>query len=83
MLHALEFLQKHRIAHRDVRSDNLLLNSLGVLKLSELPYWPIHDKRAEMVNLADFSNAVVLPKESSLRSDPAGVIFWQAPEMRS
>ncbi|EKM74923.1 hypothetical protein AGABI1DRAFT_47208 [Agaricus bisporus var. burnettii JB137-S8] len=64
VLQALEYLQENRIAHRDVRSDNLLLNSHGVVKLT------------------DFSNAVKLPKESSLRSDPAGVIFWQAPEMR-
>jgi len=35
VLLALEYLQKQRIAHRDVRSDNLLLNSHGVLKLSE------------------------------------------------
>lgn len=35
VLQALEFLQDHRIAHRDVRSDNLLVNSQGVLKLSE------------------------------------------------
>ncbi|KAF9451336.1 hypothetical protein P691DRAFT_724329 [Macrolepiota fuliginosa MF-IS2] len=64
VLHALAFLQENRIAHRDVRSDNLLLNSHGLLKLT------------------DFSNAVRLPPESSLRSDSAGVIFWQAPEMR-
>ncbi|KXN83996.1 Serine/threonine-protein kinase pakA [Leucoagaricus sp. SymC.cos] len=64
VLYALQYLQEHRIAHRDVRSDNLLLDSHGVLKLT------------------DFSNAVKLPPESSLRSDPAGVIFWQAPEMR-
>lgn len=64
VLHGLQYLQENRIAHRDVRSDNLLLNSHGILKLT------------------DFSNAVKLPAESSLRSDPAGVIFWQAPEMR-
>ncbi|KIK53365.1 hypothetical protein GYMLUDRAFT_179098 [Collybiopsis luxurians FD-317 M1] len=34
-LEALQFLRKHNLAHRDVRSDNLLLNSQGVLKLSD------------------------------------------------
>ncbi|KAF8064011.1 STE/STE20/PAKA protein kinase [Lyophyllum atratum] len=35
VLQALEYLQKQRIAHRDVRSDNLLLNSEGILKLTD------------------------------------------------
>jgi len=34
-LEALQFLRSHNIAHRDVRSDNLLLNSQGVLKLAD------------------------------------------------
>lgn len=34
VLLALQYLQDNRIAHRDVRSDNLLLNSHGILKLS-------------------------------------------------
>ncbi|KAF9073261.1 kinase-like protein [Rhodocollybia butyracea] len=35
MLEALQFLASHNIAHRDIRSDNLLLNSEGFLKLTE------------------------------------------------
>ncbi|KAJ7456908.1 hypothetical protein FB451DRAFT_1564329 [Mycena latifolia] len=35
MLLALDYLQRHNIAHRDLRSDNLLLNSEGVLKLTD------------------------------------------------
>ncbi|KAJ7145872.1 kinase-like domain-containing protein [Mycena epipterygia] len=65
MLQALDFLQKHNIAHRDLRSDNLLLNSEGVLKLT------------------DFSNAVLVTPEAPLSTDPAGVLYWQAPEVRS
>ncbi|KAF9262818.1 kinase-like protein [Marasmius fiardii PR-910] len=38
VLDALCFLQSHRIAHRDLRSDNLLLNSEGVLKLASFEY---------------------------------------------
>ncbi|CAL1698166.1 unnamed protein product [Somion occarium] len=62
---ALDFLRTRGIAHRDVRSDNLLLNSGGLVKL------------------ADFSNAVQVDKSSPHRTDPAGVVYWQAPEMRS
>ncbi|KAJ4486380.1 kinase-like protein [Lentinula aciculospora] len=35
ILEALQFLRSHNIAHRDVRSDNLLLNSQGILKLTD------------------------------------------------
>ncbi|KAF8836060.1 kinase-like protein [Paxillus ammoniavirescens] len=35
VLHGLEYLQKQYIAHRDVRSDNLLLNASGVVKLAD------------------------------------------------
>ncbi|KAI9454081.1 kinase-like domain-containing protein [Russula earlei] len=62
---ALSYLRKHHIAHRDVRSDNLLLSRSGVLKLS------------------DFSSAVRSPPGTHKRSDPVGVIYWQAPEMRT
>ncbi|KAJ7042838.1 kinase-like protein [Mycena alexandri] len=65
MLHALDYLQKHHIAHRDLRSDNLLLNREGVLKLT------------------DFSNAVVVTPDTPLSTEPVGVMFWQAPEVRS
>ncbi|KAJ7270709.1 kinase-like domain-containing protein [Mycena haematopus] len=65
MLQALDFLHKHRIAHRDLRSDNLLLNSQGFLKL------------------ADFSNAVGVTPENPLATDVVGVMYWQAPEVRS
>lgn len=63
-LTALVYLNKHGIAHRDVRSDNLLVNAQGVVKL------------------ADFSSAVQVPKAAPVRFDQAGVIYWQAPEMR-
>ncbi|KAK0189598.1 STE/STE20/PAKA protein kinase [Armillaria mellea] len=64
VLEALLYLQSHGIAHRDVRSDNLLLNSHGILKLT------------------DFSNATQTTSESSTCSDPVGVLYWQAPEVR-
>ncbi|KAH9966198.1 hypothetical protein BGW80DRAFT_1343403 [Lactifluus volemus] len=65
VLLALSYIHKHHIAHRDVRSDNLLLSRSGVLKL------------------ADFSMAVSSSPGTPKRSDPVGVIYWQAPEMRT
>ncbi|KAH7908680.1 kinase-like domain-containing protein [Hygrophoropsis aurantiaca] len=35
VLMALDYLQQQHIAHRDVRSDNLLLNSSGIVKLAD------------------------------------------------
>jgi len=65
VLLALEYLQSHHIAHRDLRSDNLLISGNGILKLT------------------DFSNAVQVQPHNPLRSDQVGVLYWQAPEMRS
>ncbi|KAH9852916.1 kinase-like protein [Lenzites betulinus] len=65
VLDALDYLQSRGIAHRDVRSDNLLVNTDGVVKV------------------ADFSNAVQVPRQSPMRTDQAGVPYWQAPEIRS
>jgi hypothetical protein len=62
---AMAYLQQKQIAHRDVRSDNFLINHDGVLKIT------------------DFSNAVQVTPESPTCSDDAGVIYWQAPEVRA
>ncbi|EJF57489.1 kinase-like protein [Dichomitus squalens LYAD-421 SS1] len=61
---ALCYLQSNCIAHRDVRSDNLLVDKDGVVKL------------------ADFSNAVQVTQSDPICCDPAGVPYWQAPEIR-
>jgi serine/threonine protein kinase len=74
----LEYLQTKCIAHRDVRSDNLLLNRDGVLKISQyfLCYYFF------VISLlrnrsADFSSAVKVTPENPMCSEPAGVIYWQ------
>lgn len=64
VLAALVYINKHGIAHRDIRSDNLLVNASGIVKL------------------ADFSSAVQVPRAAPVRFDQAGVIYWQAPEVR-
>jgi len=64
VLLALSYIRKHHIAHRDIRSDNLLVSRSGVLKLY------------------DFSTAVLSPPGTPKLTDPVGVLYWQAPEMR-
>jgi Protein kinase domain. len=80
VLLALEYLQKQHIAHRDVRSDNLLLNSHGVLKLSEC-FLAVNCQNG-VLNVchpsADFSNAAQVTPAFPLHSEPVGVIYWQA-----
>ncbi|KAF6741373.1 STE/STE20/PAKA protein kinase [Ephemerocybe angulata] len=65
ILRGLEYLQEHNMAHRDIRSDNLLVNKQGVLKIT------------------DFANAVQVPADYPMREDAAGVLYWQAPEVRN
>lgn len=74
-LTALNFLQAHGISHRDVRSDNLLVNHNGVVKLGEL-HAQCQGTRTDTV-LADFSNAVKVLQHQPLCDEPAGVIYWQ------
>jgi serine/threonine-protein kinase CLA4 len=62
---ALSYLKKQRIAHRDLRSDNLLVSPEGVIKL------------------ADFGCAVRAPPGAPRSSERVGVVYWQAPEMRT
>ncbi|KZT23011.1 kinase-like protein [Neolentinus lepideus HHB14362 ss-1] len=35
VLHGLQYLQSHNVAHRDIRSDNMLLDGEGVLKIAD------------------------------------------------
>lgn len=51
MVNALDYLQQHNIAHRDVRSDNLLLNSHGFLKLSESVFLIIRHAMLMLIQL--------------------------------
>ncbi|VDC02247.1 unnamed protein product [Peniophora sp. CBMAI 1063] len=62
---ALSYLKKQRIAHRDLRSDNLLVSPEGVVKL------------------ADFGCAVRALPGAPRSSERVGVVYWQAPEMRT
>ena len=69
-----------------MRSDNLLLNRDGVLKIGEFLPWPVDCRRklgSLRLTLADFSNAVTITPESPTCTGVVGVIYWQAPEVRA
>ncbi|KAG8835935.1 hypothetical protein FRC17_000020 [Serendipita sp. 399] len=61
----LAFLEERLVAHRDLRSDNLLVSLVD-----------------GHVKIADFSQAIQLSAGDTIREDPAGIIYWQAPEIR-
>lgn len=84
MLCGLAYLESLNIAHRDVRSDNLLLSRNGTLKLGKLQFlhlsMTIVTKRD--ARPADFSQAVITEKDTLLLSIVPVPPYWMAPEMR-
>ncbi|KAN0079873.1 Protein kinase-like domain containing protein [Tylopilus felleus] len=50
ILHGLDYLQRQHIAHRDVRSDNLLVNASGVVKLADFSDAIHVDRNAPVVS---------------------------------
>ena len=83
-MQALSYLHGLGIAHRDVRSDNLLLNRGGVLKIGNYCVSPFPGKlRGLRLDLADFSNAVMVTSDTPMCTGIVGVIYWQAPEVRT
>ncbi|KAK2465156.1 hypothetical protein APHAL10511_002848 [Amanita phalloides] len=87
VLQALQFLQRHNIAHRDVRSDNLLLNSHGILKLADfstaVQVLPSSPMRSDVVGVAYWQAPEVrTPPYNALKVDiwSLGATLWETAE---
>ncbi|KAJ7620555.1 kinase-like domain-containing protein [Mycena polygramma] len=76
MLLALDFLQTHHIAHRDLRSDNMLLNSEGVLKLADFSSAVLVTPEAPLCN--DLTGFIYwqAPEVRSGAYDPLKIDVW-------
>jgi serine/threonine protein kinase len=79
ILSGLAYLEGLSIAHRDVRSDNLLLSRIGVLKLG---LWHSFDAllfcgaESGLLHLADFSHAVVTQRNELCTSVIPVPPYW-------
>ncbi|KAF8626028.1 hypothetical protein AX15_005118 [Amanita polypyramis BW_CC] len=87
VLQALQFLQQHDIAHRDVRSDNLLLNLHGVLKLADfsgaVQVSPSSPMRSDAVGVAYWQAPEIgTPPYNVLKVDvwSLGATVWELAE---
>ncbi|KAF8731601.1 hypothetical protein AX14_004586 [Amanita brunnescens Koide BX004] len=87
VLQALQFLQHHNIAHRDVRSDNLLLNINGVLKLADFStavrVSPSSPMQSDIVGVAYWQAPEVrVPPYDALKVDvwSLGATIWETAE---
>ena len=82
VLSGLAYLETLHIAHRDIRSDNLLLSRTGILKLGGFPTPSICMLKADTYPQADFSQAIVTQPGMMLLSVVPVPPYWMAPEMR-
>ncbi|PFH46285.1 hypothetical protein AMATHDRAFT_8016 [Amanita thiersii Skay4041] len=87
VLQALQFIQQHHIAHRDVRSDNLLINIHGVLKLADfsaaVQVSPSSPMRSDVVGVAYWQAPEIRsPPYNALKVDiwSLGATIWELAE---
>ncbi|MBE3048998.1 protein kinase [Candidatus Bathyarchaeota archaeon] len=68
--------------HRDIKSDNVLLDARGNVKISEFRPRRPDQKRNVLTNLAaDFGFCAKLTETKSKRATMVGTPYWMAPEV--
>ena len=70
MAEALSFAEAHKIVHRDIKPDNIMLTSAGLVKLADLG----------LALLADSTEAVAGSKDEQGRGKVMGTPLYMAPE---
>jgi serine/threonine-protein kinase CLA4 len=73
-------LHQQSIIHRDIKSDNVLLDARGNVKISERILIFIHLYCTDMT-AADFGFCAKLTESKSKRATMVGTPYWMAPEV--
>ncbi|CAO3688554.1 unnamed protein product [Umbelopsis vinacea] len=87
LLLALKYIHSLGRIHRDVRADNVLLSSEGLVKLGQclLRIFLLRFYMSQFIDIvrriADFGHSVQLTATSPSRNSVVGTPFWMAPEV--
>lgn len=77
----LAHLHSQNIIHRDIKSDNVLLDARGNVKISGLSGAPRPLLHADNCFPADFGFCAKLTDQKSKRATMVGTPYWMAPEV--
>lgn len=77
----LAYLHKHKKIHRDIKADNILLQSKGAAKLGAYAIIPSAFTLTTWIPAADLGVAAQLTNTTAYRQTATGTPYWMAPEL--